>query len=136
MLVISNKVAIPENEVQLSAVRSAGPGGQNVNKVATAVHLRFDVPASSLPDYYKARLLRLRDARISKDGVVVIKADRFRSQNQNKEDALARLAELVRSVKTAPPPRIATRPTRASQQKRLDRKTKRGLLKESRRKVL
>lgn len=136
MLVISNKVTIPDSEVQISAVRSGGPGGQNVNKVSSAVHLRFDIPGSSLPEYYKNRLLRLKDARISKNGVVVIKANLHRSQQKNREDALDRLTELVRSVKTTPRRRVPTRPTRASQSRRLDRKAKHGLLKQSRKKVL
>ena len=136
MLVISNKVHIPENEVDISAVRARGPGGQSVNKVSSAVHLRFDILSSSLPDYYKTRLLKLRDARINKNGVIVIKAQQSRSQQQNRETALMRLVELIQSVKTKPKQRIPTEPTKASQKKRLDKKTERGQLKQLRRKII
>lgn len=133
MLVISKQVSIPESEIIVSAIRAQGPGGQNVNKVASAVHLRFDIAASSLPDYYKQRLLKLNDARISKNGVVVIKAQQGRSQQKNKEIARSRLAQLVQSVKTIPKRRIPTRPSKASQRKRLEQKTQRGRLKQLRR---
>lgn len=135
MLSISNQVEVPENEVTISAVRSQGAGGQNVNKVSTAVHLRFDVLSSSLPEFYKKRLLKLNDARISKDGVIVIKAQRYRSQAKNRADALERLADLIRSVKTGPKKRVPTRPSPASQKKRLDEKSKHGRLKQLRKRT-
>ena len=126
MLQISNNVSIPDDEIVLSAIRSQGSGGQNVNKVSTAIHLRFDIQASSLPEFYKHRLLKLRDRRISKDGIIIIKAQRSRSQDKNREDALQRLQQLVRSVSVVHKRRIATKPTRRSQMKRLDDKNKRG----------
>jgi ribosome-associated protein len=126
MLQISNTVTIPANEVEISAIRSQGAGGQNVNKVATAIHLRFDIPASSLPDRYKERLLQLNDQRITKDGVVVIKAQEHRSQEQNREEALKRLQDLIKSAVVVPKKRKLSQPTRSSQQQRLDRKSKRG----------
>ncbi len=132
MLQISNKVIIPVNEIEISAIRSQGPGGQNVNKVATAIHLRFNIGASSLPDLYKERLLRLNDQRITKDGVVVIKATEYRSQQKNKEEALRRLQELIKSVAVLPRKRKPTLPTRNSQKRRLDSKSKRGQIKSSR----
>ncbi len=135
MLVISNNVSIPEYEIELNAVRAQGPGGQKVNKTSSAVHLRFDITASSLPDYYKSRLLALKDQHISKDGVVVIKAQQYRSQQKNREEALDRLQRLVQSVKNQPRRRVPTKPTRSSRQKRMDSKTRRSQLKELRQKV-
>lgn len=136
MLRISNAVVIPEHEVEMSAVRSQGAGGQNVNKVATAIHLRFDIAASSLPEHYKERLLKLSDQRITKDGVIVIKAQEYRSQEQNREEALHRLQELIRSAIAVPKPRKPSKPTRSSRRKRLDSKSKRSHIKITRGKVI
>lgn len=135
MLEISKTVTIPEREIEMSAVRSQGAGGQNVNKVATAIHLRFDIAASSLPDRYKARLLRLNDQRITKEGVIVIKAQEHRSQEQNRDEALERLQELITQAVMIPKPRKPSRPTRSSQRKRLDTKSKRSHVKAMRGKV-
>jgi len=135
MLQISNEVKVPSEEIDIQAVRAQGPGGQNVNKVSTAVHLRFDIKASSLPDVYKERLLTLKDHRISDEGVVIIKAQRYRSQLKNREDALHRLGDLIRSVIVSHKQRHATKPTKGAQQKRLETKTKRGRVKSLRGKV-
>jgi ribosome-associated protein len=126
-------IRIPPEEVSLSAIRAQGAGGQNVNKVSSAIHLRFDVAASSLPEDVKERLLALPDNRISKDGVLVMKAQQHRTQEMNRFDALLRLHELVNSVAVPPMPRKATRPTRASRQRRLNDKRLQGLVKTQRR---
>ncbi len=126
MLAVAPLLCVDEQEVEFSAMRAQGAGGQNVNKVSSAVHLRFDVPASSLPEPVKERLLALRDTRITQEGVVVIKAQQFRSQEQNRADALARLNALVQSVAVAPRTRRATKPTYGSKQRRLAGKSQRG----------
>lgn len=135
MLQISSNVTIPAREIEISAIRAQGAGGQNVNKVSSAIHLRFDIGASSIPGFYKERLLKLKDQRITKDGVIVIKAQQHRSQEMNKEEALRRLQEIIKGVAVSRKKRKPTKPTRSSQKKRLDRKTKRGEVKLSRAKV-
>lgn len=134
-LKISTQVSIPLAEIQFQAIRAQGAGGQNVNKVSSAIHLRFDVGASSLPDSYKESLAKLSDQRITTDGIVVIKAQRFRSLEKNREDALERLRELVRAAGTTRKRRKPTKPTRSSQKKRVDSKTRRGQLKSQRARV-
>lgn len=135
MLQITNTVSISESEIEIRAVRSQGAGGQNVNKVASAIHLRFDIQASSLPEVHKQRLLKFPDHRITQDGMIVIKAQEHRSQEQNREEALKRLQALIQGAIVRPKLRQATRPTHSSQIKRLDRKSKRAQTKALRGKV-
>ncbi len=135
MLIISNNVSIADKEIDLSAIRAQGAGGQNVNKVSSAIHLRFDIKASSLPEYYKQRLLSLNDKRITKDGIIVIKAQKYRTQEKNRDDALARLQEMIQGVSRVQRARIATKPSRSAKTRRVDSKTRRGLSKQLRGKV-
>ncbi|MCG7871237.1 MAG: alternative ribosome rescue aminoacyl-tRNA hydrolase ArfB [Candidatus Thiodiazotropha lotti] len=134
-LSVSDKIEIPHTEIQWSAIHAQGSGGQNVNKVASAIHLRFDIKASSLPLRIKQRLLARADSRINRDGVVVIKAQRYRDQEKNRRDALQRLHAMISSAMVSPKKRFKTRPTKASVRRRLDAKNKRGKQKALRRKV-
>lgn len=135
MLKISQFVSVPDDEIDISAIRAQGAGGQNVNKVSSAIHLRFDIRASSLPDFYKQELLALKDSRISKEGVIVIKAQQFRTQEKNRENALERLQFLIKSVAVVQKARRITTPTKGAKKRRVDNKTMRGKTKALRGKV-
>ena len=129
MIKLSAAVELDENELEFSAIRAQGSGGQNVNKVSSAIHLRFDIQASSLPDFYKERLLQFKDQRISKEGIVVIKAQQYRTQEKNRDDAIERLVQLIQAATVVEKPRRPTKATRSSQKRRLDSKAQRGKIK-------
>ncbi|MFA5678524.1 MAG: alternative ribosome rescue aminoacyl-tRNA hydrolase ArfB [Pseudomonas sp.] len=129
MINVSESVTLNEDELEFMAIRAQGAGGQNVNKVSSAIHLRFDIQSSSLPAFYKERLLKFKDQRINKDGIVVIKAQQYRTQEKNRDDAIERLVQLIQAATVVEKSRRPTRPTRSSQRKRVDSKTQRGKIK-------
>lgn len=135
MLIISQHVSIPTSELDIQAIRAQGAGGQNVNKVSSAIHLRFDIANSSLPEFYRHRLLALKDSRINKDGVLIIKAQQFRTQEKNKQDAFERLTALIKSAAVVQKARRATKPSKSAKKRRVDSKTKHGVNKKLRGKV-